>query len=116
MVTLRIMIGSAFTALELTRETYGRRCHPPRRSGQNPHISTSVVREAALDDVNHGGELVKLVGRINASASVAGGGGREVTWMVADVNMAWAFPVAKKRSSASASPSAASALRRWRCP
>lgn len=41
-------------------------------------------------------ELEKLVGRINASASAAGGGGREVTWMVADVNMAWAFPVAKK--------------------
>ncbi|EEE59960.1 hypothetical protein OsJ_12650 [Oryza sativa Japonica Group] len=44
----------------------------PGALGQNPHISTSVVREAALDDVNHGGELVKLVGRINASASVAG--------------------------------------------
>ncbi|OEL13048.1 UDP-glycosyltransferase 83A1 [Dichanthelium oligosanthes] len=38
------------------------------------------------------GELEKLVGRINADAR---GRGR-ISWLIADVNMAWVFPVAKR--------------------
>ncbi|XP_024313677.1 UDP-glycosyltransferase 83A1-like [Brachypodium distachyon] len=38
------------------------------------------------------GELEKLIGRISEST----GGERELTWLIADANMAWAFPVARR--------------------
>ncbi|RLN18931.1 hypothetical protein C2845_PM02G05730 [Panicum miliaceum] len=38
------------------------------------------------------GELEKLVGRINADAP----GSERISWLIADVNMAWAFPAAKR--------------------
>ncbi|WVZ60613.1 hypothetical protein U9M48_010610 [Paspalum notatum var. saurae] len=38
------------------------------------------------------GELKKLIGGINAGER----GGERIGWLIADVNMAWAFPVAKK--------------------
>ena len=38
------------------------------------------------------GELEKLVGRIHVDAT----GSDRISWLIADVNMAWAFPVAKR--------------------
>ncbi|XP_062212464.1 UDP-glycosyltransferase 83A1-like [Phragmites australis] len=61
------------------------------------------------------GELEKLIGRINDDAR-----GRErISWLIADVNMAWAFPVAKKfgvRAAGFCPSSAASFATRLRIP